>query len=201
MMKWLEVSPNRTRGVHTTLRTTASTQIREMITPSMGWRAFARWVWLKLQRQAANPHKVAGGFALGMWINFLPVPGLGGLSALLVAWLLRLNIPAAFIGQLPSNPWTFPIIWAACYAVGKAVLPVPDDAVGFSQLLANFNPTFFFSHLSDLAVTVLWPLVVGGQIIGIPLTLFTYWFVHREMKQFHSWRKAKQNQLGTPHGR
>ena len=200
-MMVLNVPTNRKRGVHTSLRATVQARVREMLLPSMGLRAFARWVMLKLQRQAANPHKVAAGLALGMWINFLPVPGLGGASALLLAWLLRWNMPAAFIGQLPSNPWTFPIIWAVSYAVGKTVLPVPDDAVGFSQLLANFNWSFLTTHLSDLLVTVLLPMAVGGQILGIPLALGTYWLVRRELQLFYAWRKARSNQANANQAR
>jgi uncharacterized protein (DUF2062 family) len=202
-MQWFNVPPNRKRGLHTNLRLTTPAKVREMLLPSMGLRAFGRWVWLKLQRQSANPHKVAAGLALGMWINFLPVPGLGGASALLFAYLLRWNMPAAFIGQLPSNPWTFPFIWAVSYAVGKAVLPVPDDAMGFSQLLANFNWSFLTTHWSDLLTTVLLPLVVGGQILGIPLALGTYWLMRRELQLFYAWRKARANranQASQAHG-
>lgn len=194
MIHWLTVPKQRKRGVHRRKRMGWQQEIRENVWPSMGMQAWLRWVLLKLQREAEDPHKIAGGTALGMWINFVPIPGLGAASSIFLAWLFRLNIVGAFVGQLPGNPWTFPFFWWGSYVIGRQVMPLSDDR-GFKNLMANFNFDYVTSNFNDLLLDVWLPMFVGGQIIGIPVTLLTYWLVHKQVRLFWEHRRERQRTL------
>lgn len=190
-MEWLDVPKKRQRGVHMRHRKDWRQHLIEGLRPSMGYKATLRWVLLKLRREAADPHKVAWGAAIGMWINFIPIPGLGAASALVLAWLLRGSLMAAFIGQILGNPWTFPLIWWMNYAIGRVFIPVKEDALGFNQLMENANLDFVVSHWQQLATNVLPPLFMGGLILGTAVGGLTYALVYWEVRQFWKHRRAK----------
>lgn len=188
----LNLPKTRKRGVHTTRRAAHRTAAwQDTVWPSMGVRALALYVLLKLRRSAADPHRVALGMSIGMWANFLPLPGLGSALSVGLAWLLRGNMMAAFIGQLVGNAWTMPFIWWACYKMGLLVFPLDENAGGFKVLLANIDNTeFLLENWRQLARSVMLPVAVGGQIIGIPLAIISYWLTHWEVRKFWEKRRA-----------
>jgi uncharacterized protein (DUF2062 family) len=154
----------------------------------MGGKAFLVYLFFKLKRSVSHPHHLAVGMGVGMWANFLPLPGMGITLSLAVTWLLRGSLVGAFVGQMLGNAWTMPLIWVACYKVGLLVFPLGEHGIGFTMLMANFNVAFVMENWSALAKSVLLPLTVGGQIIGIPLALLSYWFTYVEMKNFQDYR-------------
>ncbi len=190
-MDLLMVSPKRKRGIHTSKRS-ANQNFWEMLQPSMGYRAMGRWVILKMVRQSQNPHKIAMGAALGTWINFLPIPGFGGVVALILAYLMRVSMPAAFIAQTPSNPLTFPLLWWVSYVTGMFVMPITIDGIGFHTLMQNFNWSYLMAHWWELLQGVLLTIFIGGQVIGIPLAILVYKIMYRQVDTFWDKRRARQ---------
>ncbi len=187
----LNVPKSRKRGIHSTHRAANSSGWHDTFWPSMGWQAFFLYILLKLRRSASDPHRVALGMSIGMWANFLPLPGLGSALSIGLAWLLRGNMMSAFIGQLFGNAWTMPIIWWACYKVGLLVFPLDASAVGFKMLLANIDNTeFLLENWRQLASSVMLPVAVGGQMIGIPMAIISYWLTHWEVRRFWEKRRA-----------
>jgi uncharacterized protein (DUF2062 family) len=194
-LDWLQVSNTRKRGVHSSRRSVSWTQLEDILWPSMGWKATFRFLLLKLRRSASDPHRVALGMGIGMWANFLPVPGLGGSLSVALAWLLRANMFSAFIGQLLGNAWTMPLIWWMCYKVGLVVFPLSENSIGFKVLMENLTLEYVFDNWRVLARSVLLPIGVGGQILGIPLAIISYWLTHWEVKRFWQARRAKREAI------
>lgn len=195
-MDLLQVPVKRKRGIHASKRPkTLGSFVQESIYPTMGYRALGRWLLLKIIRQTHDEHKVAMGAAIGMWVNFLPFPGMGGLIAITLAWLLRANLPAAFIAQIPSNPWTFPFLWWISYVVGLMIVPMPEGSISFGTLMKNFSWEYLGSNLVPLMEGVLLPMAVGGQVLGILLGIVTYRLMYRQVGLFWDKRRARQAEL------
>ncbi|NBV54358.1 MAG: DUF2062 domain-containing protein [Proteobacteria bacterium] len=137
----------------------------------------------KLKDEARHPHKVALGAAVGVGVSFIPLPGMGAIMALAVAWLVRGSIPAALVSQVIGNPWTFPFIWAASLAVGKIVLPV-QEGVNLVALMNNLTWQFFIDNRQDLLMNILVPMGLGGLILGFIFALLTYAVVLWELRRW-----------------
>ena len=58
-----------------------------------------RDIWRKLRHLNATPHQIGAGFALGVFVSFLPIIPFRTLVALALAGLLRMNVIAAFAGK------------------------------------------------------------------------------------------------------
>lgn len=188
--KLLRVPTDRKRGVHSSKRKGWVAWLKEMIWPSMGWKATAKLLVLKLRREAATPHKVAFGVAIGVGISFLPLPGLGLVVAALFAWGLRASIAAAMIGQVVGNPWTFPIIWWSTYGLGKAIWPgyAHYTLVPLHELTWEYIGTHIPVVLNNLVI----PLLIGGGVLGGVLALLVYAVVYWELLKIGKKKKARR---------
>jgi uncharacterized protein (DUF2062 family) len=126
-----------------------------------------RDVWNKLARIRATPRQIAAGFALGFFVSFLPIIPLRTLVAIALAWLLRQNVAAAFVGKsITLLYWpVVPFLWNAEYRLGIHINPVEKPLV------------FDRAHLGEIfhmGWDVFAATFIGGVLIGAPVALLSY---------------------------
>ncbi len=162
-------------------------RVRHALWPRSGWRRAGKYVWRRLLRVQDSPHAVALGVAIGVGISFTPFVGFHLIGAGLVAWALRANVLAAWIGTLVGNPWTFPFLWWASYQIGHAavVLATGRPPVGFSLHAALADPLAAIGP-------VFWPLSAGGVLLGLLAGFVAYWPVRRLI---HRYRVLRADRL------
>ena len=149
--------------------------------PSIGWKRSSKYVGHRVARLKGSPYSIAAGFACGAAISFTPFVGLHLAGGAFLAWLIRGNLLAAWIGTIVGNPWTFPFIWSGTYKLGLAMgfgrelnETHVDFADFFTQLLEAIK-SFDLSFIADTAWPVLYPMMIGGtpcSIIAWPIFFF-----------------------------
>ena len=155
-MDWQERLSSFLAGCYTFLQ-----GCRQWIWPSMGWRRFIRYQFIKLARMTGGKRTIARGFACGAAISFTPFMGLHFLFAGLVAKALRGNVVAAMIGTAIGNPWTFPFIWSGSYNLGLLILDwKTDQGHDFEQELS-------IATLLSNPLEIFLPMFVGS----VPLVM------------------------------
>ncbi len=186
--RWFSVKNTRVRGLHTSRRTTCYQRWSELAWPSMGAAAWLRWVLLTLVRQAENPHKVALGFAIGVWVSFTPVLGTHLLLAGFACWVLRASFFSAFVGSWVGNPWTYYFMWYSGYEFGRVLFNMPRVNIE-SMLAGGLNLQVIEYNAEVLLHQVLLPALVGGWIVGVPFSAIFYflvrWQVRKAVKKRH----------------
>ncbi len=154
-------------------------RLRHAIWPRSGWRRAGKYVWRRLLRVQDSPQAVALGVAIGVGISFTPFIGFHLIGAAVLAWALRANVLAAWIGTLVGNPWTFPFLWWASYQIGHVAV-----------LLATGHPPAAFSLHAALADPlaavgpVFWPLSIGAALLGTLAGFATYWPLYRLIRRY-----------------
>lgn len=100
----------------------------------LGEKLFDRELW------ALTGHSLAGGLAVGLFIGLTPTMGVQTILATLAAFFLRVNIPAALLATLVTNPFSAPVIYAMEYRFGVWLLgpPAPQELEGYTGMLRNF---------------------------------------------------------------
>jgi uncharacterized protein (DUF2062 family) len=131
-----------------------------------------REVWQKLKQLNATPDQIAAGFCIGIFASLLPLNPSPTITAIVGAWLLKMNVMAAVAGAVISILYLplLPLIWLAEFRLGKLILPVQHP------------PTLDQERLWDVLQKgwdVYAAMLVGSIIIAIPVTLLTYWAVKR----------------------
>ncbi|WP_054692794.1 DUF2062 domain-containing protein [Desulfosarcina cetonica] len=126
---------------------------------------------VRLRQLEGNPHYIAMGMGLGIFVSILPIIPLQTLVAVGLAYLFRGSKSAAALGTWLSNPLTIPLVYYANYKLGCLLL-------GYEATLNNI--TFdSFSQLMALGIDVTWAMLVGGALIGAVLGIMAYFITLR----------------------
>ncbi len=176
--------------------------LRVWLWPRRSWLRSGQYVTKRVLRITATPHAVAAGVAAGAFTSFTPFMGLHFILAGVLAWLLRGNLIASALGTFVGNPLTFPFIWAATYQTGHWVLQSHaayenGPALGgaskriFSSLW-NFDWIAAQTALSNIWYPILYPMLIGGMLIGPPIALALYFLTRRGALLF---RESRRNKL------
>lgn len=152
-------------------------------------KRICRYIYLRLVRQEMPAHNVAMGFAVGMFVGFLPIIPFQIITAVALAFPVRGSKIAAALGTWISNPLNMIPFYLMLYYVGKMVIPweVPP-----------FNPA-----LLELKIMLQqgwsWFLVmlIGGVVLGIPAAILSYFLSRRAIigyrRRKQEWRKKPRS--------
>ena len=72
----------------------------------------------KVKKLNGDPHYVAFGMAIGVFVAMTPTIPFHTILAIILAILLNASKPAAVLGVWVSNPFTVVFLYFACYKVG-----------------------------------------------------------------------------------
>ncbi len=147
-----------------------------------------REVWNKLARIHASPHEIAAGFALGVFVSFLPIIPLRTVVAMAAAWLFRQNVVAAFVGKSISFLYfpLVPFLWVAEYRLGRHIHAV-EKAAAFDR--AHLGEVF------HMGWDVFAATFIGGALIGLPVAVVSYIVVRSVARK---WKRGHTGPASTP---
>lgn len=154
----------------------------------------AKYYYLKFLRLQGDPHALALGVAIGLFVGTTPTLPLHSVLIIILAWPLRGNILAALIAAAAiSNPLTWLPQYYFSWRVGNWLLPgylswnkihsllaLLTSSTGFEQSLA------ILGHLGLEAVAV---MLLGGVLLAIPFACAGYIL---SFKFFNTLRKKRQ---------
>jgi len=128
-----------------------------------------------------EPRYIALGLAIGVFIGATPFFPFHTSIALVLAILLKGSRIAAAAGVWVSNPVTLPFFYISTYKVGAFILGVttPIDVSSRS-----------FSELLDMGLEITRAMVLGGLVVGIPLSIAGYYISLRIITVFRNHRVA-----------
>jgi uncharacterized protein len=139
--------------------------------------ALFKWV-TKVWELPGNKRKIAGGFALGWWLGFLPLVGMQALLALTFSSILKLNKTAAVLAVFNTNLFTGVFIYAINYKLGTFFLGVQPEFI-FPEKI-NFT---FLVMIFNSGSEVFFSLAVGGILTGTPTAIIVYYLLRYSKKK------------------
>jgi uncharacterized protein len=182
-------------------------RIREAVLPRRGWRRGIEYLGHRVKRLPDTPHRIALGFACGVFSSFTPFLGLHLLLAALMARLLRSNMIAALIGTAVGNPLTLPLIASISLALGRRILGFGATGRDFSRVSDAFSQAFagiwqsllsLFGHgesqwakLIPFFRDILWPYFVGGLLPGLIAAIVSYYLTRPLIAAYQMRRRAR----------
>jgi uncharacterized protein len=157
-------------------------RLRVALWPRRSWARSIRYMVLRLKRLPASPHRIALGFATGVFAVFTPFLGLQLIIGVMLAWTLRGSTFASLVGSFAGNPLPYPAIWLSTYNVGTTLVDGPAtlrlidlqnraEAVGVAVNHASLNAV-------TIALQNLWtlvkPMAAGSLPIGGIAAILAY---------------------------
>jgi hypothetical protein len=117
-----------------------------------------------------DPHYVALGMAIGVFISVTPTIPFHTVIALALAFILRGSKAAAAIGVWFSNPITIPLFYKGSYDLGISIL---GNSAPFSTEYESIL------ELLKLGADVTIAMITGGVILGILPAIAAYFITRR----------------------
>ena len=133
--------------------------------PEPTWRVKLRQAYEHVRRLQGDPHYVAMGMAIGVFVAVTPTIPFHTIIAIGLAFVLRGSKPAAVIGVWVSNPFTIPLFYYGSYKIGALLMrmDLPDQM-----------PTESITDLLDLGFDVTLAMMLGGCVLGILPAIVAY---------------------------
>ncbi|MDL1983337.1 MAG: DUF2062 domain-containing protein [Deltaproteobacteria bacterium] len=117
-----------------------------------------------------DPHYVALGMAIGVFISVTPTIPFHTVIALALAFILRGSKAAAAIGVWFSNPITIPFFYKGSYDLGISIL---GNSAPFSTEYESIL------ELLKLGADVTIAMITGGVILGFLPAIAAYFITRR----------------------
>ena len=114
--------------------------VAEFVWPRGGWGRAFTYVKHRLHRLPDPPERIARGIFAGVFASFTPFYGFHFLTAGILAWILRGNIPAALLGTFFGNPLTYLPIGVVSLQTGYAILG--RNALGEDEISRSLGGKF-----------------------------------------------------------
>lgn len=154
----------------------------------------AKYYYLKFLRLQGDPHSLALGVAIGLFVGITPTIPLHTALIIILAWILRGNILAALIAATAiSNPLTWLPQYYFSWRVGNWLLPGRLSWERIHGLLGLFASDAGFTQnlaiLGQLGLEAVAVMLVGGILLAIPFTCAGYLL---SFKFFRALRKKRQ---------
>ncbi|MFW2404256.1 MAG: DUF2062 domain-containing protein [Gammaproteobacteria bacterium] len=127
---------------------------------------------------SVSRRSIAGAIWIGLFVALLPLPGQTVLGILL-ALLLRVNVPIAAVTTWITNPVTMGPIFYSTYSLGRLILDIPPQpfqielswdwvssnffAIGKPLMLGSFIAATLVASTGYVMVSVLWRLMVAAR--------------------------------------
>jgi len=127
---------------------------------------------------SVSRRSVAGAIWIGLFIALLPLPG-QTLIGVLLALLLRVNVPIAAVATWVTNPVTMGPIFYSTYSLGRLILDIPPQpfaielswnwvtthfiVIGKPLLLGSFIMATILASTGYVLVSVMWRLTVAAR--------------------------------------
>ena len=140
--------------------------------------------WInRVKNFSGDPHYVAMGMAIGVFVAATPTMPFQTAIAIALAYILRSSKAAAAIGVWLSNPITFPVFYLASYKVGTLLFGI---SVSYD---AGSKPVHILKLGADITVAAL----TGGIIIGLCLSIATYFITRKIYTKMRPCERLNQN--------
>jgi uncharacterized protein (DUF2062 family) len=126
-----------------------------------------------------TPHKVAAGFATGIFFGMMPSEG--PLTAFLVSSLLRFNRLSAMSGVFSCNAWSTLVVLPLATTVGGFIFQVSPQVLvdGFKEAYA-LGFKYFFTKV--IFFDILTPFFVGYFIVSFSIAFSFYFSLYLLLK-------------------
>jgi uncharacterized protein (DUF2062 family) len=145
---------------------------------------------VRMRQLEGNPHYLALGMAVGIFVSITPIIPFQTLVAIALAFVVRGSKSAAVLGTWLSNPLTIPLVYFLNYKLGCALLgyQAVSDNIAFDS----------FSQLMALGLEVTLAMMLGGVVIGAVLGLVAYFVTFRGFVIIR--RRSQQDISGSDSG-
>lgn len=159
----------------------------------MNFRRIGRYYYRRFQRLKGDPHALARGFAIGVFIGITPTMPFHTVTIILLALLARSSAIAGILSSwIVCNPLTYFPIYYFSLVIGNAVTPYHLNwakiRYALDTLIHSDSIMQSIHTIGALGFEAVIVMVSGGTILAIPFTVISYYL---SLKFFYAVKKKR----------
>ncbi|RUA03494.1 MAG: hypothetical protein DSY89_00545 [Deltaproteobacteria bacterium] len=145
-----------------------------------------RQAYRRFLKIRGNPHEIAAGLAVGVFVASSPFFGVHMALAVFLAAVFKWNKMAALAGVWFNNPVTMPALYSATWFAGARITGIKlAEHIPHSLSLKT---TYAFLLKTPV---ILYTLTLGGVIVGVPLAIIVYYVALGLLKKYQEGVREK----------
>ncbi len=145
----------------------------------------------RVRELQGDPHYVAMGMAIGVFVAMSPLIPFHTVLALALAYVFRGSKPAAILGVWASNPFTVILIYLGCYKIGVFLMgnsghdstSIKILVHALEQDIAIYDKFTIFMHFLHTKLKLFIAMIAGGVVLGLPSGIASYFLTKVFMKK------------------
>lgn len=162
----------------------------------MNPRRTGRFYYLKFMRLKGDPHSLALGFAIGVFLGILPAMPMQTILIIIATVITRSSSIAAILSSfLVCNPLTYVPQYYFSTMIGNALTPYDLTWARIKEVMELLMqyPGFVASLklLGGLGYDAIIVLLVGGTVLALPFTIPSYFVALRFFVRIREQRRKK----------
>lgn len=154
-----------------------------------------RYYSLRFKRLGGDPHSLAMGTAVGIFIGLTPTFPLHTVAIVFTTLIMRVNTIAGLISAtMVSNPLTMAFQYYITWKIGNFFLPDRLTWERLKEVLEIMTNQGFLDSLrtiSNLSADAFMVMMLGGILLALLPTLISYYFSLRFFIKIREKRRQK----------
>lgn len=141
-----------------------------------------RSTWTRLLTLDDTPHRIALGVLIGTIVAYQPIVGIQMIVGALVCKLIGANVIASLPLAWITNPFTIVPVYYATYKLGVVFTGGDLTYADMKALWATIGEMGLVDGVIEgtkMLLDIMWPMVVGGAIVGVVNGAAFYFIVRR----------------------
>lgn len=164
----------------------------------MKFLRICKYYFLKFKRLKGDPHSLALGTAIGIFIGISPTMPFHTILILGLCVITRSSAIAAIISSwLICNPLTYIPIYYFSLVIGNLVTPYNLSWIRIRSFIEAITGDQSFStslkDFANLGFEAVVVMVLGGAVLALPFTFASYFFSLRFFKSLRTKRDKRKN--------
>lgn len=162
----------------------------------MKFSRFPRYYYLRFIRLRGEPRELALGMAFGVFSGMMPIMPFHMVLAVALALIFKGSKLTAAVGAWISNPLNWYFIYQLDYKIGFFVLGLSREERGFSSLMESITSAgdgmSMVKEIVSSSGIIVAAFIVGGFIMGILVSVPSYFICLRLFRHIKSWREGRR---------
>ena len=154
-----------------------------------------RYIYLRLIRLRGQPHELALGMALGIFIGMTPTIPFHIIIAIALALAFKASKITAALGTWICNPLTVYLVYKYSYKIGSLILGFDHRTGLLRQVVEAINCGELLKVITTIlggGGMVVAAFLLGGTILGVAFAVPSYGIFLYFFKAFISWRTSRK---------
>jgi hypothetical protein len=156
----------------------------------------AKYYYLKFLRLQGDPHSLAMGVAIGLFVGITPTMPLHTALIILLVWLLQGNFLAALISATAiSNPLTWLPQYYFSWRLGNWLLPGHLSWQRIQELLGLLTSDASFKEslasIWQMGLNAVAVMLLGGVLLALPVACAGYILSFKFFRALRNKRQGK----------